>query len=467
MRKWIITGTVLLLLCVGVIIAILNVNSYITHNKDYLINRTEQALGRKVSVEDIKVSLWGGIGFRLTNFAMAEDPAFASGDFVRAKDLQVNLKLLPLFRKEVQIKKMILHDPVINIIRNEKGVYNFSTIAKQEKEKQEAKKEREQATPKETQASSAFWVALVDISDGTVRYRDRKDGTDLQLRDIDLGAKDLDFDKPFTVNLAAALFAPKQNIKIKTTIGPLSRAADYRDLPLEGQIDADPLDLSQLEAAMPKLKAMLPNNLALGGLFKIDSLKLKGTLKDLSIKGTLVANDGSIRFGNSFQKDRGIALTVSTDSRYTGHKILVNQSQIKLHNLELASKGDITLGDRPALNVSIDAKPASLDGWEKIVPALAAYELSGKMDLHATARGEIGKGASPQIQGTASLQEASAKPPQFSKPIENLNAKINFTGQRADLKETTFNLGRSKIRLTAAIERFAPLTLSYKVSTPE
>src|SRR5439155_11456987 len=48
-----------------------------------------------------------------------------------------------------------------------------------------------------------------------------------------------------------------------------------------------------------------------------------------------------------------------------------------------------------------------------------------------------------------------------------LNTKINFTGQRADIKEMTLKLGNSNIRLAAAIERFSPLALTYKLSTAE
>jgi len=469
MRKWIIVGVVLLLLCVAGVVAVLNVNSYIARNKDYLISQAEQALGRKVSVDDVEVSLWNGIGFRLTNFAMSDDPAFSSAEFVRAKDLQVNLKFLPLLRRDVQVKKLILHNPTISIIRNAKGDFNFSTIAKTEKEKKEdgAKKQKKEAAPKEKEAPSTFFVSLVDISAGDVSYRDQKDGTNLQLRQINLEVEDLDFDRPFTVNLAAALFASKQNLKIKTAVGPLSRGADFRDVPLDGEINVDPLDLSQLEAAVPKVRSALPKNLDLAGVFRIENLKLKGTLKNLALKGQIVGNDGSIRLGNSFQKQPGIPLTISADAQHAGDRIVLRQAEIKLHNLELASKGEVRLGDRTLLNLSIDSKQVSLDGWEKIIPAIAGYQLSGKMQVRGTIRGEVGKGATPQIQGNASLENASAKPPQFSKPIENLNTKINFTGQRADIKEMTLKLGNSNIRLAATIERFSPLTVTYKISTPE
>src|SRR5439155_12243570 len=112
-------------------------------------------------------------------------------------------------------------------------------------------------------------------------------------------------------------------------------------------------------------------------------------------------------------------------------------------------------------------QPATLDGWDKIIPAIASYQLAGTMDVKATVRGEVGKGAAPQIQGTLNLKKASAKTPDFPKPIENLDTKINFTGQRADISDMTLSLGKSRIRLMAAIEKFSPLTLTYKMSTAE
>jgi hypothetical protein len=89
------------------------------------------------------------------------------------------------------------------------------------------------------------------------------------------------------------------------------------------------------------------------------------------------------------------------------------------------------------------------------------------MDVRGTVRGKIGKGGVPQIAGTLSLKNASAKPPDFPQPIENLDTVIKFSGERADIGDMSLSLGRSRIRLTGAIERFAPFTLIYKMSTPE
>ena len=128
MRKYWIAGVVLLVLCVFVVLALLNLNTLINRNRDYLLTQAEQALGRQVSVGEVGLTLWNGIGIRLNDFSLSDDPSFSSGDFIRASDLQVNVRLFPLLRKEFQIKRLILNDPVIEIFRNKKGVFNFSVL---------------------------------------------------------------------------------------------------------------------------------------------------------------------------------------------------------------------------------------------------------------------------------------------------------------------------------------------------
>ncbi len=467
MRKWIITGGALIILVAVVFIALLNINALIARNKSYLIEQAEQSLGRKISVGEVQATLFSGLGARLTNFTMAEDPAYASGDFVRAKDLQVIVKFWPLLKKSVQVKRAILHEPVIQVVRNPDGNFNFSTIGKKIKEKKEAgEKAKKEPTPKE-ETESAFLISLVDISGGNVRYIDKKDGTDLQLRQIDLKVEDLDFDKPFSVKLAAAVFADKQNLKLASKIGPLRTGGEFKQFPVDGEIDVDPLDTTQLKAALPKLRTALPRDLDLSGVFRIKDLKFQGTLKDLALNGEIEGTNGALRYGKSFQKAAGIPLMLSADARYGADKVTIRRGRLKLHTLELITAGDVQFGDVTVLNLSIDSQPANLEGWDKIIPAIASYQLAGTMDVKATVRGKVGKGAVPQIQGTLSLKKASAKPPEFPKAIENLDTKINFTGQRADISDMTLSLGKSQIRLAATIEKFAPLTFSYKMSTPE
>ena len=464
MRKWLIASSILLVLIVVAFIALLNVNALIARNKGYLIEQAEGALGRKISVDQVQATIFSGIGARLTNFAMADDPTYASGDFVRAKDLQIIVKFWPLLRKSVQVKQVILHDPVIQIVRNRDGNFNFSTIGKKAKAKKD-EREKEERAPREEQ--SALLISLVDISNGNIRYLDKKNGTDMEAKQIDLKIEDFDFAKPFSVKLKAAIYADKQNFTLKSTIGPIGQRVDVANIPADGEIDIDPLNMTQLRAALPIMKSAMPRELDVSGVYRVKDLKFKGTLNNLALDGQLEGTNGALRYGNAFQKPAGDPLALNLDLRLTGNKITIRNGHLKLHSLDLAAAGDIQTGNNTVLNLSLDSKPASLEGWDRIVPALANYQLSGTMDVKASIRGSIGKGAAPQIQGTLGLKKVSAKPPSFPKPIEDLDTTVKFSGQRADINDMTLSLGKSRIRLAAAIEKFAPLTLSYKMSTPE
>ena len=464
MRKWLIASSILLVLIVVAFIALLNVNALIARNKGYLIEQAEGALGRKISVDQVQATIFSGIGARLTNFAMADDPTYASGDFVRAKDLQIIVKFWPLLSKSVQVKQVILHDPVIQIVRNRDGNFNFSTIGKKAKAKKD-EREKEERAPREEQ--SALLISLVDISNGNIRYLDKKNGTDMQAKQIDLKIEDFDFAKPFSVKLKAAIYADKQNFTLKSTIGPIGQRVDVANIPVDGEIDIDPLNMTQLRATLPIMKSAMPRELDVSGVYRVKDLKFKGTLNNLALDGQLEGTNGALRYGNAFQKPAGDPLALNLDLRLTGNKITIRNGHLKLHSLDLAAAGDIQTGNNTVLNLSLDSKPASLEGWDRIVPALANYQLSGTMDVKASIRGSIGKGAAPQIQGTLGLKKVTAKPPSFPKPIEDLDTTVKFSGQRADINDMTLSLGKSRIRLAAAIEKFAPLTLSYKMSTPE
>ncbi len=473
MRKWLIVAGALVAVTIAVgFLLLLNVNSLIARNKSYLIAQAESALGRKIGVGEVEATLWTGIGARLSDFTMSEDPAYGAGEFVRARDAQINLKFWPLLRKEVQIKRVILHEPVIQIIRGADGKFNFSTIGKsgaekEEKEKKEAPaREKKETAPKEP-APPGWLVSLVDISDGEIHYVDRKDGAALRARKIDLKIEDFDWQRPFSVELAAALFSDQPNLKLQSRIGPLGSGGDFTRTPLSGAITVDPFDATRFNAAAPRWKNALGKNLEWSGVFRVKDLKFTGTLKDLALNGKIEGTEGALRYGKTFNKPPGVRFALDADARYGSDKLTLRQSRLALHTLDVAASGAVQFGDVPVLNLSIDSKPASLEGWDRIVPALARYQLAGTVEVEAKVRGRAGKGAAPEVQGVLNLRKASARPPDFPKPIENLDTKINFTGQRADIRDMSLTLGRSRIQLAAAVEKFAPLSLTYKMSTAE
>jgi uncharacterized protein involved in outer membrane biogenesis len=293
MRKRII-GTVVLALTGLLILTVLNVNFLVRRNKDYLISQVEQALGRKITVDKIEVTL-SPVGARLVNFAMTDDPAFSAEDFLRAKDLQVDLRLLPLLIGQIRLKRIVLASPLIAIVRDARGQYNFASHSLNEKSDGDSADSGKNASAKK-QYRQLFWVPSLNVSDGTLLYRDLKNGGELRATQINLKVNDFEWDEPFDIQLEAAVMAAEHNLKFKSRVGPIAGNRDYRDVPLDGDIHADALDLGKVNTALPQFRRALPKALRFDGVYTIKDLKFKGTLNNLSLKGAVSGTDASFRF---------------------------------------------------------------------------------------------------------------------------------------------------------------------------
>ena len=293
MRKRILGGVVLAL-GGALVLTVLNINFLVRRNKDYLIGQAEQALGRKITVDEIDVTLWP-VGARLVNFALADDPAFSAGEFLRAKDLRVDLRLLPLLIGRFRFKGMVLESPLITIVRDARGRYNFASHA-DNKKNDRARADSGKEALSEKQDGTLFLVASLNVSDGTLRYRDLKNGGELTATQINLKVNDFEWDEPFDIQLEAAVMAAEHNLSFKSRVGPIAGNRDYRDVPLDGDIRADALDLGKVNTALPQFRKALPRALRFDGVYNIDDLKFKGTLNNLSLKGAVIGTDASFRF---------------------------------------------------------------------------------------------------------------------------------------------------------------------------
>src|SRR5689334_10462948 len=124
-----IGGLVLIVVLVGLIFALpflVDLNKYQDQYKPLI----EEALNRKVQLQDIRLTIWPRIGARVAGFAVLDDPAFGSGPFASLSSLDVGVKLMPLLSSKVEVEEITLRDPIITVIKNKHGVLNVSTIGR-------------------------------------------------------------------------------------------------------------------------------------------------------------------------------------------------------------------------------------------------------------------------------------------------------------------------------------------------
>src|SRR5262245_7356921 len=117
---------------VFIVIAILALPNLIDVNRyrSQIEAQLEQRLERDVTLGQITLSLYP-LAFRVDNATVAEDPAFSSKrPFAEASTFLVSPKLLPLLRQDIQLARLELRDPKLELIRNEKGVWNFTSLTR-------------------------------------------------------------------------------------------------------------------------------------------------------------------------------------------------------------------------------------------------------------------------------------------------------------------------------------------------
>ena len=549
MRKLILCGCVLLLVIGGLLVfAAYNLNDLANQNKAPLLAQAEQALGRKVQIGEIGLTFWGGIGVRLRNFALADDPAFSSDNFVQAADLQVNVKLMPLLNQKIEVKRVILHDPVIRVIRNAQGIFNFASLSGGDTP--DAPPDASDTTASIGSGGMPLLVALVNITNGDIQYTDQQENTALRISQLDLKVEDLSFDKPLRIELAAAIVSDQQNFQLDATFGPLGKEIQVDTLAIDGSLTLDPLDMTAVQKALPQVAEAIPPGLGISGPVRISSqlsgtaralilsglqltasvlessepnvkvtgnvgpvgtdmdalalntdiafgpaglpqllafapvaenlppelsadgsasvnVHVEGTLKNLAFTATVDATQSSIQFGDQFHKAQGKRMVLSTDARMTPESIALQQAKIQLDTLELTSSGAVTLGDTLGVDLQLDSNSVDLAGWQEILPQLQDFSPTGQMELHTHVKGDVGEEQLPDITGTFDLRQVSASFAQLPQPISDLNTDITFTGQGAELKNTSARIGKSVLQLAVRIARFMPLDATYTFTSPE
>ncbi|HEX5647478.1 MAG TPA: AsmA family protein, partial [Nitrospira sp.] len=189
----------------------------------------EEALNRKVQLQDIRLTVWPRIGARVAGFAVLDDPAFSSGPFASLSSLDVGVKLMPLLSGKVEVEEMTLRDPVITVVKNRKGVLNVATIGKPGKA---APTEPSRAPIPSTEGPLKILALLavdqVSIAGGKMTYRDLSAAkpTEYVLQDLDFLLKSVRLGQTPSLHLDTVVQPLNLPVRLDGTFGPLKETTD-------------------------------------------------------------------------------------------------------------------------------------------------------------------------------------------------------------------------------------------------
>ena len=220
---------------VGVILALpflIDLNKYQDQYKPLI----EDALNRKVQLQDIRLTIWPRIGARVAGFAVLDDPAFGSHPFTSLTSLDVGVKLMPLLSGTVEVEEITLRNPVITVIKNKNGVLNVSTIGRTGVG---LPKTPSRAPIPSTEGPLKILALLavdrVSIAGGKLTYRDLSapEPTEYILQDMELLLQSVRLGQSPRLHVGMLVQPFNLPVRLDGTFGPLKESTDIEAINLQ------------------------------------------------------------------------------------------------------------------------------------------------------------------------------------------------------------------------------------------
>jgi uncharacterized protein involved in outer membrane biogenesis len=429
MRKFLAFIIILFVLLVVAVVALpplIDINQY--HDK--IQAELSAKLNRPVSLGRMSLKVFP-LRVRVENAVIGEDPGFRSARaFAQAQALDISAKLLPLLHKDVQVDSVNLLQPQIELIRDQQGNWNFSSLARptpapnqavatpsQQRPATPAQKPSPSAPSNEAKPSASsgnnFSLAQLKITDGQVAITDLQKHQSRSVYDhIDLTLSDYAPGRPFALALAAHLPGQgKQLLQIDAKAGPVQQG-NMLTTPLDGKIKMDQVSLAGLQKFLNSDSLKKINAVASG----------EASLKN---EGGRIASSGTVKLENGQVNGVNIGYPITADyavsDDLTTDIIHVTKANLKLGPTPISIAGDVNTRPTPAqLNLAVKAQNASITELARLASAFGVafnpgMQVAGTVNADLRARGASSQ---PEMNGTISARNLEMSGKDLPQPVK-------------------------------------------------
>jgi uncharacterized protein involved in outer membrane biogenesis len=426
MRKiGIVLGILFLLIVVAGVVfyATFDINDY----RGRIQSELQERLGRQVSLGDMHLKILPP-SFQVQNVSISEDPSFGSQTpFIQTAELDVSVQLAPLFHKQVEINSLELKRPRVELVKNQKGNWNFSSLGNQNAQTAPRTPSREGSS------SSGFSLAHLIVTDGQIAITDRQAGQPRAVYDhIDLNLDDFSASHPFNLQLAAHLPGPgSQEIQLQGQGGPIAQSNPVAT-PFHGTLDLKNVAISGMKQF---LSSPALNNVdgTLTGQTKIDTEAGK-----LSASGQTTIQNARV---NGTDVGYPIAADYTVGDDLVNSLLNITRGTVKLGQTPLALTGTVnTKATPPSLDLHLQASNVSIAEAARLASAFGVAfapgtTVNGQMTADIQARGPASK---PILNGTLSAANVQVSGSNVPQPVEVKSVKFALTPN--EVRSDNFNV---------------------------
>jgi hypothetical protein len=208
----------------------------------------EETLHRRVDVDEVWLALVPTPSIRLSSLKVSDGPAFPGYTFFAAERVQLRLKFWPLLRGRFEVTQFILEKPVINLLKQPDGAFNYADLADKKIPLAKRPERGHKSSTAKSQEPAALPLVLpsrMSIRDGQLNL-ETKGQKPLSINGIDLSLENFAGGQPFpyrasfrypglkTVTLEGTLSYREE----QATLGLKNNRLKIQDLtlPIEGSV---------------------------------------------------------------------------------------------------------------------------------------------------------------------------------------------------------------------------------------
>jgi uncharacterized protein involved in outer membrane biogenesis len=218
------------------------------------------ALNRDVFIGKAKIYLWGGVGIAFEDFRVKDRSLPV--DLLHSKRLILKIKLLPLLRREIKWKRIIVDRPTLHLVRDQNGQFNFFFDSPLTGEKLKGTQK------KILEALTSLFGGSLALRDGEIFFSDEGLGQPTlktRIRSFNLELSKVSYRKafPFRINGRIIHSEKEGQFSIHGTIENIPEDLDFS----KGRVKAE-VKIKGIETFhfWPYLKTMLPMKTISGAL---------------------------------------------------------------------------------------------------------------------------------------------------------------------------------------------------------
>ena len=363
--------------------------------KSRIVSSISSGVGRPVDIGSVHLRLLPRPGFDLENLVVYDDPAFGAEPMLRASEVTADLRLTSLLRGRLEIARLDLTEPSLNLVRAESGRWNLEALLERTAHIPLAPTAKAKSEPRPGFPYIEATSARINFKSGTEKKPYALTNADFSLWQ--------DSENSWGVRLKAQPFRTDLNLNdtgLLQVSGTWQRADALRDTPLQISLEWNRAQLGQFT------KFFTGNDQGWRGGVQLD-VTLAGTPAKLQ-----VASNASIQDFRRYDITSGQALRLAAhcDGEYSSldHAIHGLQCSAPVGSGLITLKGDMGLPgshhyglDLTAENVPASAAALLVERAKKNLPEdlVAGGTMRGNLRIEAAA------GSKLQLEGRGEIAD--------------------------------------------------------------